>query len=781
MEVMDRKFERFPLTEEMVSIAELCLPALEFTLKNKFNCLPIFHGLNPDAKPHPNQFRYPAFAPEKRFHVQLTNGLQLSVWKDDLTTHKVDAVVNAANGNLQHAGGLAQALCDAGGPEIQKESDNYTSKNGPLSTGDVTVTNSGWLPCMKIIHAVGPSVSYNPLDYEVKKASPFLERAVKNILMIAQRHNLQSIAIPALSSGLFNFPLAVCADIIVLTIMEFDKSNQKPLEVRLVNNDEPSVSAMERACRKMLQPLQASYSHVLSRASEPLLKINNVKLNLKRGLIQEEKSDAIVNTISPERDLSIGEISKAIFKTAGKAIQSDVYGYRSYGDRSYGDIIETKGHGLSAKYVFHAICRRKETGSDKILRDIIFDCLSMAQKRTLSSISFPAIGTGVLKFGREEVAKIMIDTAVNFAQINPETCMDIHFVIYPEDKKTYKVFDDKLKSVQGGVRHSHYSNSSTQGFQPTSDHRDHKAELRTGQPYIELTSAFEETTREAKAWIVRALFTPIDKIIIQNNFIQHFGQREYTELVNVQQKWNVSIDESFDNGLASIVIIGAYKNVNAAGLEVECMCCKVQEEFAREEQSAMAAISISNTPNEKKLPTTIVYGFQDYKDRSDNFLSLTIVRVDKVENPTLKELFELKKKQLNISSRPRRMYQCLPAHFCTMVHRIGFQREYAPPDTQNYGDGIYFAGSVGKAMKLWKNLTDREEYLYFVEAQVLEGRSTVGSRGLIVPPSPGLDPLILYDSLYGDADTVVIFNGHQALPEYVITCKRPSHRSQSHV
>lgn len=63
----------------------------------------------------------------------------------------------------------------------------------------------------------------------------------------------------------------------------------------------------------------------------------------------------------------------------------------------------------------------------------------MAQKKTLSSISFPAIGTGMLGFNKQEVAQIMVDTAVKFAKKNNGTIMDIYYVIYPADTETYRV------------------------------------------------------------------------------------------------------------------------------------------------------------------------------------------------------------------------------------------------------------------------------------------------------------------------------------------------------
>uniref|UniRef100_A0A3B1IL13 Macro domain-containing protein n=1 Tax=Astyanax mexicanus TaxID=7994 RepID=A0A3B1IL13_ASTMX len=195
-------------------------------------------------------------APKIRYTKQLSGGMKISVWKDDLTTHKVDAVVNTANEQLQH-GGLALALSRAGGPEIQQMSDHYIQTNRRVHTGDAIVTTAGKLPCKMIIHAVGPPVPKNPSAKDVSAAKPFLESVIWKILTLAQYNNLQSVAIPAISSGLYNFPRHICADIIVNTVKSFsDKQHPQStsLEVRLVNNDDPSVREMLRACQQLLGP-----------------------------------------------------------------------------------------------------------------------------------------------------------------------------------------------------------------------------------------------------------------------------------------------------------------------------------------------------------------------------------------------------------------------------------------------------------------------------------------------------------------------------------------------
>ncbi|KAM9471310.1 uncharacterized protein ACWYII_007185 isoform 2-T3 [Salvelinus alpinus] len=301
-------------------------------------------------------------------------------------------------------------------------------------------------------------------------------------------------------------------------------------------------------------------------------------------------------------------------------------------------------------------------------------------------------------------------------------------------------------------------------------HSDSRDARKSVQPFIELCSAYHETLREARRWYLDVLY-PASKnaITIHNNFIQHFGQREFEELLSLQTKREVSIEENFKDGRFGLTIQGASRGFKAAVLEVEALCCEVQEDFAKEQLSLMGLQSPISSPRKPVDDNS-----SDYKERQQHFPGLEIVRVQKVENKALKQVFDLRKRHLQVSTSSQRMYQRLPVQFCDLLSRVGFQMEFAPPDEQKLGEGIYFSGSVHGAERLWKGSAD-EEYLYFIEAQVLTGKSIVGCPGLIVPPPFARDPLTLYDSVKGGGDTWVIFNGHQALPEYLITCKKPTY------
>lgn len=282
-----------------LNIVRRCGRGLTDILKSKFGCAATIEGVDFESDMSFVQQKRQTVAQEKRFSVKLPAGIEVSVWKADLTTLKVDAVVNAANSHLQHGGGLAYALCEAGGPQIQKESDIHITTHGALKTGEAVITTSGSLPCNVIIHAVGPHLSYGFTQSEFFDAKLLLEKTIWRILQTVGENCLDTVAIPAISSGLFNYPLQNCADTIVSTVKKYYEHvhslNHLPKEILFANNDDQTVTEMMKACHKILAPHQlmphslAAQSKGTAKTSDIATQIWSVNLTLKRDNIENQK------------------------------------------------------------------------------------------------------------------------------------------------------------------------------------------------------------------------------------------------------------------------------------------------------------------------------------------------------------------------------------------------------------------------------------------------------------------------------------------------------------
>jgi O-acetyl-ADP-ribose deacetylase (regulator of RNase III) len=173
---------------------------------------------------------------------ELPTGQTLQIIQGDITTEEVDAIVNAANEHLQHGGGVAWAISKRGGPAIQRESDEWIQTKGNVSHAHPAWTSGGQLPARFVIHAVGPV--WGRGDEDAK-----LSEAVIGSLHVAEDLGLESIAFPAISTGIFGFPKDRAAKIMLNSIIEyFSKEEPSSLKtVRLVLFDNATVEEFLKA------------------------------------------------------------------------------------------------------------------------------------------------------------------------------------------------------------------------------------------------------------------------------------------------------------------------------------------------------------------------------------------------------------------------------------------------------------------------------------------------------------------------------------------------------
>jgi len=142
-------------------------------------------------------------------------GQVVRVGQGDLTDEAVDAIVNAANEHLAHGGGVAGAIVRKGGYSIQEESNRWVQTHGPVRTGTAAITGAGSLPARWVIHAVGPVWRDRGDEPEL------LAGAVRSALEAATAHGLESVSLPAISSGIFGFPKPLCAEVMWATVLDY--------------------------------------------------------------------------------------------------------------------------------------------------------------------------------------------------------------------------------------------------------------------------------------------------------------------------------------------------------------------------------------------------------------------------------------------------------------------------------------------------------------------------------------------------------------------------------
>lgn len=128
----------------------------------------------------------------------------------DITELDIDVIVNAANAQLIMGGGVAGAIRRKGGPTIQEE----CNKIGGTFHGGAVITTGGNLKAKHVIHAVGPRMGEGNEEEKLKNAT-------LNSLKLMDKHKLKSIAFPAISTGIFGYPIEKCAKIMISTAKKY--------------------------------------------------------------------------------------------------------------------------------------------------------------------------------------------------------------------------------------------------------------------------------------------------------------------------------------------------------------------------------------------------------------------------------------------------------------------------------------------------------------------------------------------------------------------------------
>jgi O-acetyl-ADP-ribose deacetylase len=161
--------------------------------------------------------------------------VNIEVILGDITTIKVDAIVNAANSRLAGGGGVDGAIHRAGGPSIMAECDRIRQEKGGCPTGEAVITTAGKLKAKKVIHTVGPVWNGGSGDEE-----HLLANAYRNSLKQVVENGLKSVAFPNISTGIYGYPKKEAAETAIKTVKDFLSGNKEIEKVIFVCFDSES-------------------------------------------------------------------------------------------------------------------------------------------------------------------------------------------------------------------------------------------------------------------------------------------------------------------------------------------------------------------------------------------------------------------------------------------------------------------------------------------------------------------------------------------------------------
>lgn len=169
------------------------------------------------------------------------NRTTLELTRGNIVEQALDAIVNAANTSLLGGGGVDGAIHRAAGPDLLAECRTI----GGCPTGEARITRGYRLPAQYVIHTVGPIYRGTPQDAEL------LASAHRNSLQLAVEHGIRTIAFPAISTGVYGYPLREAAHVALSTVIEFLHGNTQIELVRFVLWDQTAFEAFSRTLAQL--------------------------------------------------------------------------------------------------------------------------------------------------------------------------------------------------------------------------------------------------------------------------------------------------------------------------------------------------------------------------------------------------------------------------------------------------------------------------------------------------------------------------------------------------
>ncbi|XP_072275174.1 protein mono-ADP-ribosyltransferase PARP15 [Pyxicephalus adspersus] len=180
-----------------------------------------------------------------------------------------------------------------------------------------------------------------------------------------------------------------------------------------------------------------------------------LNVNIKQGNIEDAMTNVVVNSVGKDLNLHFGAVSKALFGKAGNNLQNLLNKERQGRQVVDGSMFVTDCCNLSCDTVIHAVVPKWDGGngsSERILRTIVRECLSIAENKQFRSITIPVIGTGILRFPKNTVASIMFEEILDFSSKNQlQYVKQVNIMVHLNDTENIKAFTSELeKKISSG-------------------------------------------------------------------------------------------------------------------------------------------------------------------------------------------------------------------------------------------------------------------------------------------------------------------------------------------
>ncbi|XP_052770411.1 protein mono-ADP-ribosyltransferase PARP14-like isoform X1 [Mya arenaria] len=494
------------------------------------------------------------------------------------------------------------------------------------------------------------------------------------------------------------------------------------------------------------------------------------------GSIVYQKVDVIVNATNQKLDMSVGVVSQQLLKVAGAELQTECT--RKYPNGiKFGKVAKTtSGKMKHCKAIIHGTLPRWTTdNAQKVLENLMTECLKTADQDGYTTIAFPALGTGRCEYPSDVVADTLIKSVMEYENDHPDTNIKcVSFVIWSKDVETIKAFTKTKEEMS-----KRQKQKDRRRTEPDSRRQTQTTALTvyTNKPQNirRIESRIKEFRKEDEIFPPASLLEQLtdDRMEV----VKKIARENKTKLVKTDK---------------SLKMIGYGNSVKLTKTKVESYMDNVEKDLKLTLQSlqslkAKGAVSFPASWSKTDItdPLKIVNlapTDPDYVTVSAKFLAETrlspanIVKIERIQNPALYGQYFAKKKHMEsaggVSNEKMLWHGTRTPEVAAIIQKKGFDRNYNHGAA--IGVGVYFAVNANMSASGYCS-PDKMGHKYIFHACVLTGDSGVGSGGIRFPPPkvPG-NPLITFDSTcdnVANPSMFAVFHDAQAYPSFMITFK----------
>ncbi|XP_076854469.1 poly(ADP-ribose) polymerase family member 14-related sequence 1 [Brachyhypopomus gauderio] len=356
--------------------------------------------------------------------VKTKEGLTINISQCNIQDASMDVIVNSVSSDLDlNTGAISNAIFHAAGPQLQ----NLLHKQalGPAAVGSFFVTGGCNLKTNFVFHVVAPK--WNGSQQKV------MENIVDTCLDQAEQRQQSSIVFPAIGTGNLGFPKPLVASVMLDSIVQFSKKRSpkflQEVMCALHPKDTETIKAFTDEFNKRFNAQSSAAGAVTQQSKGPFSKITSPKsgtyetivggvmLQVLNDDITKEKTDIIVNSTNDDFTLKSG-VSKAILDAAGPNVEAEC---KQLGSQQNQGLIMTQQGNLQCKKIIHISAKSNPV----IIHQLIVQALRMCVQNNLTSISFPAFGTGQGGVIAGQVADAMLDAVIDFMKQTPQSSLKL--------------------------------------------------------------------------------------------------------------------------------------------------------------------------------------------------------------------------------------------------------------------------------------------------------------------------------------------------------------------